>query len=239
MRSHRILLVEDDSGIRRMLRRLLVRQGYSVLEASYGRQGLKMACSLKPELILADWALGGGLQGVNLCARLKKDVKTRSIPIILLTGAKVRFEDELLALNCGADLYLTKDEAVGTPQKLSRFQGYIRSLLSRPFSSSPRNGILRIPGLQIDSQKHTLKLRQEEIIDLSTKQFDLLYLLIKRYPRTVSRKYLVRRIWKNRVRDREVDVAICRLKTRIAKGKQKIIESVVGRGYRLCMDPLQ
>lgn len=234
----RILLIEDEPALQEMFSRLLKRRGYAVRKASSGAEGLKRARAGKPDLIITDWALGAGLQGVDLCMSLKAEAATRSIPIVVLTGIKQQFEDELTALQKGADLFLTKDQILGSAAKTARLLGYIRSLLKRPFTASDRSkGLLRRPGLAIDLAEHTVQTKNELVADLSTKQFDLLYLLAKKHPRAVSRRFLLRAVWKNRVRDREVDVAISRLKDRIESGKGRVIESVFGKGYRLAVSP--
>lgn len=236
--KRKILLVEDDPMTRISLRRLLAAKGYSVLESCSGSEGLRIARSSKPDLVIADWVLGTGLQGVDLCVRLKRDPGTRAIPILIVTGAREEFGDRLIALEKGADLYLIKDEIVGGPERRSCFLAYVRALLHRPFQASDyRRGFLRRQGLEIDLRRHAVRTRHELISDLSTKGFDLLYILAKKYPAAVSRKYLVRAIWKSRVRDREVDVAICRLKARLERGKDRILESVLGKGYRLALPP--
>lgn len=234
----KILLIDDNEATRRALRRLLRGKGYSVLEAASGRQGLRAARDSRPDLVIADWVLGPGLQGVELCMRLKRDLRTRLIPIVILTGARQEFQDEFIALSKGADLFLTKDQIMGGEDKATRLFGYIRALLHRPFRAEDRaKGVVRHEGLSIDLARHAVRAGKELIPNLSTKQFDLLYVLAKNYPRAVSREYLVRAVWKNVVTDRCVDRAVSRLKERIEKPGVRMIESVVGQGYRINMSP--
>lgn len=235
----KILLVEDDPHFRGMLSCLLSGRDREVLQAASGQEGLARALAAKPDLIVMDWALGPGLQGIEVCSRLKKNPRTRRIPIVVLTGARVRFEDELSALSHGADLYLTKAEVIGSWAKTARFLAYLRALARRPFRiRDDHRKFLLFPDLEIDLARHTVRTRRELISDLSTKQFDLLYVLAKRHPRAVSRRFLLRSVWRNCVRDKEVEVAICRLKTRLEKGKEHFIESIRGKGYRLSVSPI-
>lgn len=222
-----------------MLKRWLEKMGCGILEAESGSMGLKMCLENRPDLILMDWMLGSGPQGVEICEQLKANPQCRAIPIVIMTGAKVNFQDELSALSSGADLYLTKDQILGEEKEAEALIGYISALLRRPYKvQTYSRQEYRNQGLYLDLSEHLVKTSSGTFTNLSTLQFSVLYLLAKKYPSIVSRRYLVHSIWKSPVRDREVDVLISRLKSKIEKGGQTLIESVVGRGYRLCASPV-
>ncbi len=234
----KILLIEDDKSLRGLLVRLLAARGYEVLAAGTGEAGLRAARAERPDLVLTDWVLGRGIQGVEVCERLKSAPATRAIPIVVMSGARVEFDDELLALRRGADLYLQKKDVVGGSGEDERFYRYVESLLQRPYDArAPRRAAGAAPELEIDLAAHTVRTRHELIEDLPTRLFDVLYMLALKHPEPVSRVYLVSKVWRNAVRDREADVAISRLKDRIEVGRDRLIESVVGKGWRLLVEP--
>lgn len=230
----RVLLIDDSSLVRGAVRRRLEAEGLSVREASTGAQGLRLARREPPDLLVTDWVLGPGLSGVSLCASLKSRLETRSIPIIVMTAARVEFEDELRALEAGADLYLTKEAILPGRGRPERFLGYLRSLLAR------RERLRRLgarpevrPVLRLDLRRHLLRTPYGPVEDLSTTLFTLLALLARRSPRPASRRLLLRSLWGDSVRDRTLDQAVCRLKGRLERRQDEFIECIRGRGYRL------
>lgn len=232
-----ILIVDDNDSVRRLVKRRLEIAGHSVREAESARRGLRLMRERRPQLLILDWVLGPSTQGVGICERLKKSAATRAIPIIILTGAKTSFEDELKALESGADLFLTKDVIHGGPEGPSRLIPYVQSLLTRRCDAESRRGWVRaVPGLALDFRRHTVKTPHGIVKNLSTKEFEVLSILASAYPGVVSRSQLVEMLWDNRVRDRQTDVMISRIRAKLrpSGAGPRVIEAVVGLGYRLC-----
>ena len=107
MERRQILIVDDYPGARYLRSRILSDGGYEVLEAGTGTEGLKMARTLKPSLILLDVNLPD-ISGLEVCERLKQDPETASIPVIQITGAWLSEEDRQRGLASGADAYLAE-----------------------------------------------------------------------------------------------------------------------------------
>ena len=128
-KNSRILVVDDEPLIVKMLSQHLEEEGFVVLTAMDGREGLMKARSESPDLMLLDLILPK-LNGYEVCTMLKQDTRYQHIPIIMLT-AKAHEKDEQLGRTCGADLYLRK------PFEPHLLLGHIRSLVGSPESSQP------------------------------------------------------------------------------------------------------
>ena len=124
MSQKRILIVDDDQGILQILKKNLEPQGYEILTASDGQEGLKSARQKNPNLIILDLMLPL-LDGYKICRMLKFDRKFKDIPIIMLTSCSQK-EDEKLGYEVGADLYITK------PFKTEDVMEKIKAMLKEP-----------------------------------------------------------------------------------------------------------
>jgi DNA-binding response OmpR family regulator len=179
-----VLVVDDEDTVREVLRRYLEREGYRVAEAGDGREALQAFQDAPPALVVLDWMLPGsdGLDVADELRRLKK------VPIIMLT-AKGAQHDRILGLERGVDDYVVKPFS---PRELVLRVGAVlrRSSGENEIDTEP----LSSGELMLDPGTHTLQIH-DQVVDLTAKEFDLLYHLM-RHPRQVfSRDQLLDQVW--------------------------------------------
>lgn len=220
-----ILAIEDDEDILELLRYNLTKEGYQVTTVPSGEEGLRIAQSALPDLILLDLMLPG-LDGLEVCRRLKLDAKTRIVPVIMLT-AKGEEADIVTGLELGADDYITKP--FSTRILLAR----VRAVLRHHIMGSPsEDALLKIHELVIDPGRHEVLLKGEAV-DLTATEFRLLQLLARRPGWVLTRTNIVEGVHGDDypVTDRAVDVKIVALRKKLGTAA-KYIETVRGVGYR-------
>lgn len=226
----KILVVDDESHIVELVRFNLESNGYSVVEASDGKQALAKAKEESPDLILLDLMLPI-IDGTEVCKKLKNDVSTESIPIIMLT-AKSDEMDKIIGLEIGADDYITK------PFSLRELLARIKAVLRRRTDIKIKeiDKVVRVEDLVIDEEKHEV-LKNGEKLDLTLKEFELLNILAKNRGKVLSRNYLLDEIWGYDYfgETRTVDVHIRHLRKKIEDDDKnpKHIETIRGVGYKL------
>ncbi len=220
-----ILIVEDEEDILELVNHNLTREGYRVLGSGSGEEGLKMASSHLPHLIVLDILLPD-LDGREICRILKNDTKTRHIPILMLT-AKGEESDIVTGLELGADDYMTKPFS---PRVLI---ARIRSILRRKVKKSEDEEVVRIHELTINPGRHEILLDGKSI-ELTRTEFQILYYLA-RHPGWVFSRYDIINGVKGEdviVTDRSVDVQIASLRKKLGPAS-RYVETVRGFGYRL------
>ena len=219
----KILLVEDEAKLAAAVRKILVRQGYSVDVAGDGPDALAFAAAYIYDLILLDLLLPG-LDGYGVIRELRgRNVQT---PILVLT-AKDDVEDKIRGLDLGADDYLTKPFDAG--ELLAR----IRALLRRE-PSEPRV-FLTAADLVLDPQLRSVK-RGGRDIPLTTREFGLLEFMLRRKNRVLSRDTIIEHVWDSSFDSLPsiVDVYIRYLRKKIDDGRSpKLIRTVRGMGYMI------
>jgi len=226
MAKNTILIVQDDAALNEMLRFMLERNGYQTLQAENTTEADKCLAKKIPEVILLDWMLPG-MDGVEYAKKLKSHPLTTDISIIMLT-AKGEEEDKIKGLDCGADDYITKP--FSTNELLARIRAAIRRNKPQQTGKS-----INYKDIIIDPQAHTLSIA-EKILDIGLKEFELLYLFLRKPDRVYSRTQLLDQIWgpDSYVDERTVDVYIRRLRFVLEQnGHEKLIKTVRGVGYRL------
>jgi DNA-binding response OmpR family regulator len=223
----RVLVVEDDEGIREMLKYNLTSAGFSVQEASDGAAGLRTARTSKPDLILLDLMLPG-MSGLDFCRALRK---TSRVPIIMLT-AKDTEVDKIVGLELGADDYITK------PFSIREVVARVNSVLRRaqPDAAEPRSMPERdsIGDFTIDRAARRVLVGGEEV-KLTAREFDLLSYLMANSGRVQTRDALLEHVWgPDFTGDRKtIDVHIRWLRQKFAGKVPFVIATVRGIGYRL------
>jgi two-component system alkaline phosphatase synthesis response regulator PhoP len=225
MAHESILAVEDDEDILQLLKYNLTKEGYRVTGVTSAEEGLQIIRSTAPDLILLDLMLPG-IDGLEVCRRLKMDAKTRQVPIIMLT-AKGEETDIVTGLELGAEDYITKP--FSTRVLLAR----VRAVLRRRSTASPKeDALLRIHELVIDPGRHEVLLRGQAI-DLTATEFRLLHLLARRPGWVLTRTNIVEGLHGNDypVTDRAVDVKIVAVRKKLGSAAD-YIETVRGVGYR-------
>jgi DNA-binding response OmpR family regulator len=215
----RILIVEDKKKIARFLEMELTHEGYEVAKAFDGIQGLALAEAGGYDLVLLDILLPG-MSGMEVLRRLKRSSET---PVILLT-AKDTVSDKVTGLDAGADDYITKPFA--TEELLAR----IRTVLRKKSSQAT---VLKTGGLRLDLKSHTAAYNNDPI-DLTKREYDLLSALMKNKGTVLSRETLLSQIWGYDYAGETnvVDVVISHLRSKIDdRYSVKLISTVRGVGY--------
>jgi two-component system alkaline phosphatase synthesis response regulator PhoP len=226
MAKDRILVIEDDADILRLLQFNLEKDGYNAVTAESGERGLEQARSFKPGLILLDLMLPG-IDGLEVCRILKHDSKTEHIPIIMLT-ARGEEIDIVTGLELGAEDYVTKPFS---PKVLiARVRAVLRRRAGVPVSEVDP---VSIHGLQIHPGKHSVT-AGDKSVDLTPTEFSILHFLA-RHPGWVFTRYQIVdgiRDGASVVTDRSVDVQIVGIRRKLGE-YESIIETVRGVGYRM------
>ncbi len=226
----KILAVDDDDSIRELLELQLTRNGYEALTAADGREALDKASGA--DLILLDVMLPG-IDGFEICRRLKADPVLRAVPIIMLT-AKAEEIDKVLGLELGADDYLVK------PFSIRELLARVKAVLRRSQNSQPAAEQQLIVGeLVLDFQSYTARIGDQRLA-LTPKEYELLKLLVTNPGRAFLRDELLERIWGYEYYGdtRTVDVHIRHLRAKLAAAPELAagIETVRGIGYRFVRD---
>ena len=224
MPSDTILAVDDEVHILELISFNLKAAGYHVVTALTGEEALKRCEVEKPSLVLLDIMLPG-IDGLEVCRRLKGDRTTSNIPIIMLT-ARGDEVDKILGLELGADDYITK------PFSVRELAARVKSLLRRVApqqESEPQT--LRAGDIMIDITNYEA-FKGGEKLSLTLKEFELLKVLVLSRGKVLTRVFLLDRIWGYEYygETRTVDVHIRHLRQKL--GEEPYIETVRGVGYR-------
>lgn len=222
--SLRILVVDDEIEIRRFLRVSLSVHGYSIFEAQTGNEALQMAVNCRPDLVILDLKLPD-LDGVEVTRQLRK---WSQIPVIILS-VRNQEQDKILALDAGADDYLTKPFGVG--ELLARIRVVMRRIVTPEGSST-----YTIDGLTIDLARHKVILNGKEIT-LTPTEFDLLKALAQNAGKVMTHRHLIHQVWGTVYEDEDrllrVNIANLRRKIEANPSKPDYILTELGVGYRL------
>jgi DNA-binding response OmpR family regulator len=223
-----ILIVEDERNLCDLIRDNLQEQGYQVLQAFDGPSALTMARETVPDLVILDIMLPG-MDGLEVCRRLRQG---SIVPILMLT-ARAEEIDRVLGLELGADDYLTK------PFSMRELKARVRALLRRvemmQTTDVSADQVVTSAGLYLDPTSYETRL-DDQAIDLTAKEFSLLYLLVRHPGRVFSRAYLLDEIWgyEAAAYDRTVDTHIYRLRQKLGTESEiaQRIVAVRGIGYK-------
>ena len=227
--GQKILVVEDEPDIRKLVQYNLAQEHFKVLEAEDGEQALKIVQRDKPNLLILDLMLPG-LSGIELCRILRDRSDTAKLPILMLT-AKAGETDRVLGLEMGADDYLTK------PFSPRELVARVRAILRRAASAAETEPLPAYDrgGLKIDFTTYEVFARGKNI-KLTLKEFGLLRFLVQNPNRVLSRDQLLDRVWGGEtfVTPRTVDVHIRRLRKAIEKDDShpRWILTLRGVGYK-------
>ena len=220
-----ILVVEDDSAVREMLRFVLQQNHFEVVEAVDAESAQNYLMEGGPSLVLLDWMLPG-MSGVDFAKKLKRDRLTRDIPVIIIT-AKGAEEDKVRGLESGADDYITKP--FSTRELIARIRAVIRRVL--PHIDQDR---VEINGLMLDPTTHRVSINKVPL-ELGPTEYRLLHFFMTHQNRVYSRSQLLDWVWgtNSLLEERTVDVYIRRLRTALApKERDGLLQTVRGVGYR-------
>jgi two-component system response regulator MprA len=179
--NERILIIEDDPAILKVLQRGLAYEGYTVDVATDGRTGLNLAHDHHPDLVILDWMLPG-MDGLEVCRRLRLQ---GGLPILMLT-AKDTIQDRVQGLDAGADDYIVK------PFNLDELTARIRALFRR--TQTERNQVYQFADLTMDSDSRQVT-RGKRLVPLTAKEYELLELFLRHPRQVLTREVIFDRVW--------------------------------------------
>jgi len=225
MAKETILVVEDEEDIRELLKYNLEKEGYQVFGAATGEEGLRAVRDRRPDLILLDLMLPG-IDGLEVCRRIRGEAQTRHLPIIMLT-AKGEEADIVTGLELGADDYIVKPFSPRV--LLARLRAALRRR-SQPLL--PETVPLKTDEMVIHPGRHEVLL-QGQPIQLTVTEFRLLHLLVRKPGWVFTRTQIVNEIHGEDypVSDRSIDVQIVSLRKKLGAFGSRI-ETIRGIGYR-------
>ena len=218
--NNKILVVDDESRIRKIIRDFLVREGYVVCEAEDGEAALDIFCSNNDiDLIIMD-VMMPKMDGWQLCKEVRKLSK---VPILMLT-AKSEEQDELKGFELGVDEYISK------PFSPKILTARVNALLRRTTGDSEE--ILDIAGITVNKIAHTVTIDGKEI-DLSFKEFELLTYLMENRGIALSREKILNNVWNYDYYGdaRTIDTHVKKLRSKMGE-KGKFISTIWGMGYK-------
>ncbi len=228
--AREVLVVEDEPDIRRLVVLHLERDGFRCRTAANGLDALREAKAAVPDLVVLDLMLPG-IDGLEVCRRLRSDASTAGVPIIMLT-AKSDEVDRVVGLEVGADDYVAK------PFSPKELVARVRAVLRRSRPDHPPR-VLAVGPVTLDQERHRVTLG-DRALQLTPKEFDLLQALLEAAGRVLSREYLLNHVWgyarADEIESRTVDVHVRRLRAKLGDAGSRIatIKSV---GYRFEVDP--
>jgi two-component system OmpR family response regulator len=215
----KVLVVEDDRKLARFLQRMLTEEGYTTDLCSNGADALVQVRSGIYDLVLLDWMIPG-MDGLQVCRELRRSGS--NVPILMLT-ARSELGERVMALKTGVDDYVVK------PFEIDEVLARVAALLRRSMGQH----VLRIGDLEIDRVDRTAKLAGN-VMELSTREFDLLAFLAANADQVVTRSKLMTEVWSTQLDSQShlIDVGINRLRDKLG-AHAWMIETVRGRGYLL------
>jgi len=219
-----ILVIDDEADLVELVRYSLVREGFHVMAANNGESGLRLADQKLPDLAVVDLMLPG-IDGFEVCRRLRSATRTFKIPIIMLT-AKAAESDRIVGLEIGADDYITK------PFSPSELVARIKALLRRAAGFEQPLRLIKCGSLTIDLARHEVSCGNVRV-DLTATEFRLLQMLAAHPGRVFSRSELIDGALGSNVAvlSRTIDVHLVALRKKLGKTGERI-ETVRGFGYR-------
>jgi len=224
--NERILIIEDDQAILKLLQRGLAYEGYTVDTATDGRSGLILARDHTPDVVILDWMLPG-MDGLEVCHRLRSG---GSIPILMLT-AKDTVQDRIQGLDAGADDYMIK------PFNLDELLARVRALLRR--TQPERVPVLKFADLTLDTGSRQAA-RGSRLVPLTAKEYELLELFMRHPKQVLTREIIFDRVWGYDFggESNVLEVYIRYLRQKLeAEGETRLIHTVRGVGYVLRENP--
>ena len=226
MKSEKAIVIEDEADILEVIQYNLEREGYRVLTARDGKEGLQLIKKEMPDIVLLDLMLPS-LDGIEVCRKLKEDPITHSIPIIMVT-AKGEESDIVLGLGIGADDYVTK------PFSPKELMGRVKAVLRRGPLKEDRGAAERIvwDKVVIDAGRHEVQVGKKPVT-LTATEFRLLHFLASHPGRVFTRDQLLNRVIGDGVIvvDRNIDVHVRAVRRKLGS-YENLIETIRGVGYR-------
>lgn len=225
----KLLVIEDEPDVRNVIEYNLALAGHEVVIAGDGRQGLRLAREMKPDLVLLDLMLPD-LSGTEVCRALKDDAELKGTPVLVVSAMGEEI-DRVVGFELGADDYVTK------PFSVRELVLRVRAILRRRANPDTAAGSIEFGRLRIDREAHRVWVGPEEV-SLTALEFKLLVTMYERRDRVQSRSALLDQVWgiESRISTRTVDAHVKRLREKLGAARD-YIETVRGIGYRFAGVP--
>ncbi|MBC8350930.1 MAG: response regulator transcription factor [Planctomycetes bacterium] len=224
MAKQTILIIEDEPSLVEVLTYNLAKEGFEIVVATDGQEGLRLAQTALPDLVILDLMLPV-IDGLDVCRRLRSDPRTLGIRILMLT-AKSEEVDEIVGFSMGADDYVNK------PFRLKPLIHRVKALLRRSTAAEQSSDIVATDGIEVDRLNHTAKADGREL-QLTPTEFQLLWTLARQPGRAFTRNELMDRCRGEDAPsfERTIDVHIRSLRQKLGN-RFGAIETVRSVGYR-------
>ncbi|MBI4347754.1 MAG: response regulator transcription factor [Elusimicrobia bacterium] len=219
-----LLFIEDDLETRRYAALALAGLGHRVLEADTIAVGLHLFQSERPDLVILDIALPDG-SGLEFSRKARAHKVLARTPIIMLTG-KGELDDKAAGFDAGADQYLVKPVA---PRELAM---WAQALLQRVAFEEGHGGELVAGDVIIDPDANLVRFRNLSIANLTNKEFDLFYCMVKNRPKILSRQFFLSKLWRTVAVDNLVDSHLRNLRRKLPQELADRLQAVPGKGFR-------
>ena len=223
-----VLVIDDEESIIDLIKLGLKYEGFEVVAASGGEEGIASAQRTNPMFIILDWMLPD-MDGLEVCRRLRSNPTTHDIPILLLT-AKGEVGSRVEGLNTGADDYLTK------PFSFEELVARIRAILRRlnPIATEDTSQLLQVGDLQINMATHEVT-RAGLVIDVTITEYNLLHLFMSHVGQALDRQTILNQVWGydflGETNIIEVYVRYLREKIEDSPSSPRYIQTIRGVGY--------
>ncbi len=224
--AKKILVVDDDRELLKMLKIMLAKSSYEVKALPSGHKLIEKTLEFGPDLVVLDLMLPD-VDGLDLCKQLKTDAATKEIPVIMLTAKSTEL-DKVVGLEMGAEDYITKP--FGVNELLAR----IKKVLQRPLTIAPgKETLLRSGSISLDDERHEVTL-DDKLLKLTPIEYHLLKSLLERVGKVLPRDELLEKVWgyDNMANTRTVDVHVRRLRQKLGNEAERL-QTVSGVGYKL------
>jgi two-component system, OmpR family, KDP operon response regulator KdpE len=220
----RVMVIDDETQIRRFLRVILERDGYQVVEVSFGREAISEVALMKPDVVILDL----GLPDIDGCDVLRRVREWSRVPV-LVASVRDGSEDKVGALDAGADDYVTKP--FDTPELLARLRA-----IQRRVESEPPVSHLKVGSLRIDLAAHVVTVKSREV-RLTPLQYGLLRILALNAGRMITQRQLLQETWggHSEAQARHLRVHLCHIRRKLAAAGFNVrqLRNEPGIGYRL------
>lgn len=231
MLDKRILIVDDEMHIRELIKFNLEKNGFKTIQAADGREAVELAKERQVDLIILDLMLPV-IDGFEVCKEIRKDSVICDTPIIMLT-AKGEEIDKIVGLELGADDYMTK------PFSVRELVARVKAHLRRNSGTRQESNLINFGDVSINLQTREVR-KQDNLVDLTLKEFEILKILIKNKGSIITREVLLDRIWGYEYigETRTVDVHIRHLRQKIEVDDKNpmFIQTIRGVGYKFLSD---
>jgi two-component system, OmpR family, phosphate regulon response regulator PhoB len=232
--ERRVVIIEDERDVARLLEFNLTSAGFQVVSAATGSEGLAAVNRHKPDVVLLDLMLPDQ-SGYDVCKALRADPATADLGVLMLT-AKGEAEDRILGLEVGADDYVVKPFVVReVVLRVTALANRLAERRARPAAGDP-SGVLKVGPIELDPVTHDVRISGAPT-QLRPLEYKLLQLLVSDPGRVFSREELLEQVWEMRgdINTRTVDVHVRRLRVSLGTAAD-VIETVHGFGYRAKRD---